>query len=113
MDKFVIDGPARLEGEVAVSGAKNAALPCLAATLLTAEAVRLTNLPRVADVRTMQKVLGHVGARVEAEPEAVTVNAAFCPAITVWLCGGTSSAGGNKGRGVTSAHEKPNRNSSH
>jgi UDP-N-acetylglucosamine 1-carboxyvinyltransferase len=74
VDKFVIDGPARLEGEVAVSGAKNAALPCLAATLLTAEAVRLTNLPRVADVRTMQKVLGHVGARVEAEPEAVTVS---------------------------------------
>jgi len=74
VDKFVIDGPARLEGELAVSGAKNAALPCLAATLLTPQAVRLTNLPRVADVRTMQKVLGHVGARVEAEPEAVTVS---------------------------------------
>ena len=73
MDKFVIEGPARLEGEVAVSGAKNAALPCLAATLLTAEAVRLTNLPQVADVRTMQKVLGHVGARVEAEPDTITV----------------------------------------
>jgi UDP-N-acetylglucosamine 1-carboxyvinyltransferase len=73
VDKFVIDGPARLEGEVAVSGAKNAALPCLAATLLTGEHVRLTNLPRVADVRTMQRVLGHVGARIEAEPEAVTV----------------------------------------
>jgi UDP-N-acetylglucosamine 1-carboxyvinyltransferase len=73
VDKFVIDGPARLEGEVAVSGAKNAALPCLAATLLTGEPVHLTNLPRVADVRTMQRVLGHVGARVEAEPEAVTV----------------------------------------
>jgi UDP-N-acetylglucosamine 1-carboxyvinyltransferase len=73
VDKFVIDGPARLEGEVAISGAKNAALPCLAATLLTAEPVRLTNLPRVADVRTMQKVLGHVGARVEAAGEAVTV----------------------------------------
>jgi len=73
VDKFVIEGPARLEGEVAVSGAKNAALPCLAATLLTAEAVRLTNLPQVADVRTMQKVLGHVGARVEAEPDTITV----------------------------------------
>ncbi|HEX9287310.1 MAG TPA: UDP-N-acetylglucosamine 1-carboxyvinyltransferase [Thermoanaerobaculia bacterium] len=73
MDKFVIDGPARLEGEVLVSGAKNAALPCLAATLLTAEPVRLTNLPRVADVRTMQKVLGHVGARIDAERETATV----------------------------------------
>ena len=73
MDKFVIDGPARLEGEVAVSGAKNAALPCLAAALLTAEPMRLTNLPGVADVRTMQKVLVHVGATVEADPDAVTV----------------------------------------
>src|SRR5438105_5928221 len=41
------------------------------------------------------------------------VNAAFCPAITVWLCGGISIAGGARGSGVTSAHEKPNRNSSH
>jgi len=73
VDKFVIDGPARLEGEVAVSGAKNAALPCLAAALLTAEPMRLTNLPGVADVRTMQKVLVHVGATVEAGPDAVTV----------------------------------------
>ena len=73
MDKFVIDGPARLAGEVAISGAKNAALPCLAATILTAEPVRLTNLPRVADVRTMHKVLAHIGASIEAGPESVTV----------------------------------------
>jgi len=73
VDKFVIDGPARLEGDVMVSGAKNAALPCLAATILTAEPVRLTNLPRVADVRTMQKVLAHIGASIEPEPDAVTV----------------------------------------
>jgi UDP-N-acetylglucosamine 1-carboxyvinyltransferase len=73
VDKFVIDGPVRLEGDVVVSGAKNAALPCLAATILTAEPVLLTNLPRVADVRTMQKVLGHIGARVESGPESVEV----------------------------------------
>jgi UDP-N-acetylglucosamine 1-carboxyvinyltransferase len=72
VDKFVIEGPARLTGEVAISGAKNAALPCLAATILTAEPVRLTNLPRVADVRTMQKVLAHIGASIEAGPETVT-----------------------------------------
>jgi UDP-N-acetylglucosamine 1-carboxyvinyltransferase len=73
MDKFVIDGPVRLEGEVEISGAKNAALPCLAATLLTADPVRLTNLPRVADVRTMQKVLAHIGADIAAEPDAADV----------------------------------------
>jgi UDP-N-acetylglucosamine 1-carboxyvinyltransferase len=73
VDKFVIDGPVRLEGEVVVSGAKNAALPCLAATILTAEPVLLTNLPRVADVRTMQRVLAHIGARVEPGAESVEV----------------------------------------
>jgi UDP-N-acetylglucosamine 1-carboxyvinyltransferase len=73
VDKFVIDGPVRLEGDVVVSGAKNAALPCLAATILTAEPVLLTNLPRVADVRTMQKVLAHIGAGVEPGTESVEV----------------------------------------
>ena len=66
MDKFVIEGPARLSGEVAISGAKNAALPCIAAALLTAEPVRLTNLPNVADIRTLGKLLQHIGATVEA-----------------------------------------------
>jgi UDP-N-acetylglucosamine 1-carboxyvinyltransferase len=73
VDRFVLEGPARLAGEVAISGAKNAALPCLAATILTADPVRLTNLPRVADVRTMQKVLAHIGASIEAAAEAATV----------------------------------------
>ena len=73
MDKFVIDGPVRLSGEVAVSGAKNAALPCLAACLLTAEPVRLTNLPNVADIRTLRKLLQHVGARVETDGSSATI----------------------------------------
>ena len=66
MDKFVIEGPARLSGEVTISGAKNAALPCIAAALLTAEPVRLTNLPNVADIRTLGRLLQHIGATVEA-----------------------------------------------
>ena len=73
MDKFVIDGPSRLEGEVTISGAKNAALPCLAATLLTASPVRLTNLPPVADVRTMRKVLAHIGARIDADGDSAVI----------------------------------------
>jgi len=73
MDKFVIEGPARLTGEVAISGAKNAALPCLAASLLTADAVHLTNLPNVADIRTLRKLLQHVGARVEAEDSSASI----------------------------------------
>ena len=61
-----MEGPVRLEGDVVVSGAKNAALPCLAATLLTAEPVALSNLPDVADIRAMEKLLRHVGAEVSA-----------------------------------------------
>ena len=68
MDRFHVEGPARLEGDVVTAGAKNAALPCLAATLLSAEPVRLTNLPDVRDIRTMQRLLQHVGVFLAAEP---------------------------------------------
>ncbi len=65
MDKFFIEGGRRLEGEVAISGAKNAALPAMAAALLTAEPVHLENIPRVRDIITMGKLLAHMMARVE------------------------------------------------
>lgn len=61
MEKFRIRGGRRLKGTVAVSGAKNAALPCLAATLLTTEPVRLHNLPRVRDIVTMERLLAQLG----------------------------------------------------
>ena len=67
MDKFRIEGPSRLEGSVRISGAKNAALPAFAASLLTRDPVRLTNVPKVADLRTMAKLLSRIGARVEFE----------------------------------------------
>lgn len=75
MDQFRIEGPARLQGEVETSGAKNAALPCLAAALLTAEPVHLTNLPDVGDVRTLQKLLAHIGVFLSARPGEATVEA--------------------------------------
>ena len=65
MDKFLITGGRRLEGTVAVSGAKNAALPAMAAALLTDQAVFLRNLPRVRDIATMGKLLAHMQAEVE------------------------------------------------
>jgi len=64
MDKFLIEGGARLEGAVRISGAKNAALPCMAAALLTKEPVRLKNVPRVRDIVTMGKLLAHTDAHV-------------------------------------------------
>ncbi|HVN76973.1 MAG TPA: UDP-N-acetylglucosamine 1-carboxyvinyltransferase [Thermoanaerobaculaceae bacterium] len=65
MEKFRIRGGARLAGEVRVSGSKNAALPCLAATLLTSEPVSLHGVPRVRDIVTMEKVLASLGESCE------------------------------------------------
>jgi UDP-N-acetylglucosamine 1-carboxyvinyltransferase len=65
VDKLRIEGGRRLRGRVPIAGAKNAALPALAACLLTGERVELDNLPRVRDVRTMLRVLEQLGARVE------------------------------------------------
>lgn len=75
MEKFRIRGGARLSGEVPISGAKNAALPCLAATLLTAEAVRLANLPRVRDIVTMERVLATLGEACQHDNGTTTVTA--------------------------------------
>jgi UDP-N-acetylglucosamine 1-carboxyvinyltransferase len=66
MDKFKIHGGRKLEGEVRISGAKNAALPAMAATLLTAEAVHLKNIPHVRDIITMAKLLAHMRCKVES-----------------------------------------------
>jgi UDP-N-acetylglucosamine 1-carboxyvinyltransferase len=75
MDQFRIEGPARLQGDVETSGAKNAALPCLAAALLTAEPVHLSNLPDVRDVLTLQKLLAHIGVFLSARPGEATIEA--------------------------------------
>ena len=66
MDRFKIEGGRRLEGAVSISGAKNAALPAMAAALLTPEEVRLENIPHVRDIITMAKLLAHMRCRVES-----------------------------------------------
>jgi UDP-N-acetylglucosamine 1-carboxyvinyltransferase len=77
VDSIVIRGGRALEGEVEVSGSKNAALPLLFATLLTPEPCRLRNVPALADIRTTLKVLERLGAEVTPGPEGheVTVTA--------------------------------------
>src|SRR5947208_15712454 len=65
MDKFVIRGGNPLLGTVRVSGAKNAALPAMAAALLTDEPVVLENIPDVRDIETTRKLLTAMGAEVE------------------------------------------------
>lgn len=69
MDKLRIRGGARIQGTVSISGAKNAALPAMAATLLTPEVVHLQNIPIVNDILTTQKLLCELGAKVEILPD--------------------------------------------
>ena len=64
MDKFLITGGVPLEGRLTISGAKNAALPALAAALLTEKPVVLANIPRVRDIETMGRLLTSLGAEV-------------------------------------------------
>ena len=65
MDKFLIEGGHELSGEIPISGAKNAALPALAAALLTAGEVVLDRIPAVRDIRTMVRLLESIGASVQ------------------------------------------------
>ena len=75
MQQLKICGGRRLVGEIRASGAKNAALPILAAALLTADDLVLHNVPDLADVRTMLKLLSGMGVRVERSGTDVTLNA--------------------------------------
>uniref|UniRef100_E6PZD3 UDP-N-acetylglucosamine 1-carboxyvinyltransferase n=1 Tax=mine drainage metagenome TaxID=410659 RepID=E6PZD3_9ZZZZ len=65
MDKFVVRGGNPLVGTIRVSGAKNSALPCMAAAILTEDEVTLENIPQVRDIETERKLLASMGAEVE------------------------------------------------
>ncbi len=75
MDKLLITGGRPLAGEVAISGAKNAALPILCAALLSDEPLVLTNVPRLNDIGTMLKLLAQMGVKVERDGDTVTLDA--------------------------------------
>ena len=70
MDKIRIRGGRRLKGEISISGAKNAALPLMAASLLTDETLTLGNLPHVADITTMANLLAQLGVDVHLNGQA-------------------------------------------
>ena len=73
MDKLVIDGGRKLKGKVEVSGAKNSALPILAAALLSEEESVIENVPNLKDILTMMKLLHALGARTQYDPETLTL----------------------------------------
>ena len=76
MDRIAITGGAQLRGEIPISGAKNSAIKLMAASLLTDEPLRLTNLPRLADTRFLARLLTRLGAEIteqDGEEGAETV----------------------------------------
>ncbi len=75
MDHFIIKGGVPLRGEVTISGAKNAALPIMAAALLTEEPCVIRHVPDLSDVRFMGRILESIGASVTREPGVVTIQA--------------------------------------
>ena len=76
MQKLAIQGGNQLHGEVFISGAKNAALPIMCASLLSAEPLQLSNMPDLHDVATMRKLLQQMGVTVEVQGEEMTLHGA-------------------------------------
>ena len=85
MEKLLIDGGQALQGEVRISGAKNAVLPILAATLLADGAMRIANVPHLQDVTTTMELLGRMGVsltvdeRMNIEVDSSTIDELFAP----------------------------------
>ena len=74
MDYLQITGGAKLSGSIKISGAKNSALPIIAATILSDKPVKLTNLPNVVDIRTLLKLLDILGGTVEHNETVANIN---------------------------------------
>ena len=75
MDSLLIRGGVPLHGEVQISGAKNAVLPIMAASLLTPEQCVIHNVPDLEDVRTMVRILQSLGAKVQFDGQSITASA--------------------------------------
>jgi UDP-N-acetylglucosamine 1-carboxyvinyltransferase len=76
MEKMIIEGGHRLVGQIPISGAKNAALPLFAASLLVDGWITLKNVPALADIRTISRLLRQMGVKIEGESGVVRLNAA-------------------------------------
>ena len=74
MDKFIIEGGKRLEGRVRISGSKNAALPVLVSSLLADGWSTYRNIPDLADIRTIKRLLANHGAQMEGQGETLRIN---------------------------------------
>ena len=78
MDKFVIDGGRNLRGSVDISGAKNAVLPIMAATIIASGKYKILNVPRLKDTLTMKKLLEIVGAKIHYSDNTMEIDSTNC-----------------------------------
>lgn len=83
MHRYIVEGGARLEGKVSLSGAKNAALPILAAALLSDKTSNISNVPILSDTKTMVRVLGYLGAEVSFKENVCTIKAGKLKTIEI------------------------------
>ena len=74
MSKFIIQGGKKLEGEINISGSKNAALPIIAATVLNSGTTTLYNVPDIQDVNTMFEILKKIGAIIKRKNNKIIIN---------------------------------------
>ncbi|MBQ9267361.1 MAG: UDP-N-acetylglucosamine 1-carboxyvinyltransferase [Clostridia bacterium] len=74
MENYIVEGGNRLEGEVVISGAKNAALPIIAATILNPEKIEIDNCPNIHDVAIMLNILEILGCKVHMEKNQMLVD---------------------------------------
>lgn len=74
MSKFIIEGGKKLEGEVKISGSKNAALPIIAATVLNSGKTTLYNVPDIQDVQTMFEILKNIGGKVNKKRNKIIID---------------------------------------
>ena len=74
MPSYIIEGGKRLEGEVDISGSKNASLPILAATILNSGTTKLYNVPEIRDTRITQEILKYIGCKVKKNKGKIEIN---------------------------------------
>ena len=78
MDKFIIKGPTKLEGNIDISGSKNAALPIMAACVGKPGIFKLSNVPNLRDTRTMVKLLEIIGCKIESKNNTLIIDSNNC-----------------------------------
>ena len=83
VEKYIINGGARLEGEVPIIGAKNAVLPILAATVINGTTNVISNVPKLKDVEVMIKILTSLGARVDIEGDTLIIDSSTINRVTL------------------------------